>query len=514
MVADVNFSTATIVKDIFRGSESANPQAITAIGSKVAFIAEDGLTGSELYVCDGTAAGTFQLLDLDPGASGGFTGGYGMGFGSYALFTNGNGGIYATDGTRAGTRHVLNGFAYPVGGRAILLENNQATPDSLFIYDYVANSKTLLTTLSLGTVARPPVMASLGSRFVLGFGSIVVSDGTAAGTFVVSQAGGQGLGLPKEFVQFDGRIYFSASTASTGAELFSIDPQARTARLEVNLNMRNNGADGSSPEALTVYNDTLFFIGNDGFVGAELYKFKNGNAVLVSDSLVSGSAGIEFASLDSTGAGLLIGHGRTTTLQQSYVYRTGSPKATHSLVPVGELDFLQENKRSSVATVPGTSIKLAAFRSPNYPSDPDTLVRIMPDGTYRYFSDTSSSFLMPIDLRQDQIVVAGGWVYFTAGFQDFLWRIGMDMVTESKLKAEKHSGSLFYPNPATGRMLRYKSTLPLQDPVIVNTRGKICSRSKSIGPNGQIDLSGLPSGLYTIQGVAAGHMQAHRIVLE
>ncbi len=182
-------------------------------------------------------------------------------------------------------------------------------------------------------------------------------------------------------------------------------------------------------------------------------------------------------------------------------------------MPVGVLDFFQENKRSSVATVPGTSIRLAVFRGPNYPSEPDTLVRVMPDGTYRYFSDTSSIFLMPNDLQQDQIVVAGGWIYFTA-YADFLWRFDPDVLTSARPVLHEKGTLTLYPNPSAGRTLSYKGDKGLQDVQIIDTQGKVIWRKKILLPGEQINLSAQRSGVYAIRGDAAGNIRAFRIVLE
>ena len=65
-----------LVKDIRVGSAGSVPGPITAVGGKVCFTASDGTdsslgqTGTELWVSDGTAAGTVLVKDIAPGISG------------------------------------------------------------------------------------------------------------------------------------------------------------------------------------------------------------------------------------------------------------------------------------------------------------------------------------------------------------------------------------------------------------------------------------------------------------
>ncbi|OQR99178.1 hypothetical protein THRCLA_06579 [Thraustotheca clavata] len=63
-----NGATAQIVKDLLPGSDSSDPKYLTQFQSKIYFQAQsnNGL-GIELYVSDGTQAGTFMLVDILPG---------------------------------------------------------------------------------------------------------------------------------------------------------------------------------------------------------------------------------------------------------------------------------------------------------------------------------------------------------------------------------------------------------------------------------------------------------------
>jgi ELWxxDGT repeat protein len=64
--------TPTLVKDILPGSSSGylSTEPLVALGEVVFFNANDGVHGNELWRSDGTAAGTYMLLDIRPGATG------------------------------------------------------------------------------------------------------------------------------------------------------------------------------------------------------------------------------------------------------------------------------------------------------------------------------------------------------------------------------------------------------------------------------------------------------------
>ena len=52
--------------------DSAAISDLTAIGSRVFFAVDDGVHGQELWTSDGTAAGTVMVKDINPGSDGSF----------------------------------------------------------------------------------------------------------------------------------------------------------------------------------------------------------------------------------------------------------------------------------------------------------------------------------------------------------------------------------------------------------------------------------------------------------
>ena len=62
--------TAQLVKDIVPGQTSSNPNFLTNVNGTLFFVADDGLSGAELWKSGGTAIGTVRVKDINPGAAG------------------------------------------------------------------------------------------------------------------------------------------------------------------------------------------------------------------------------------------------------------------------------------------------------------------------------------------------------------------------------------------------------------------------------------------------------------
>ena len=67
-VTDGTAAGTTIVKDIRTGTYGSSPNGLTNSGGTLFFSANDGTTGFELWKSDGTAVGTTQVKDIRSGA--------------------------------------------------------------------------------------------------------------------------------------------------------------------------------------------------------------------------------------------------------------------------------------------------------------------------------------------------------------------------------------------------------------------------------------------------------------
>jgi ELWxxDGT repeat protein len=180
-----------------------DPYDLTRLsGGEVAFLASDGGTGTELWVSDGTAAGTTPITDIDPGASTSVVGGFTPFGAGKALFhvenyTTDTDTLWVTDGTSAGTTPLqtlqgVDGLPPAVSAAAL--------PDGDVLYDV------------LDGVADTDIW---------------VSDGTAAGTILIAALPQDQTFSAADFsVLPDGRALFSLTGARNEETLWSTDGTA------------------------------------------------------------------------------------------------------------------------------------------------------------------------------------------------------------------------------------------------------------------------------------------------
>ena len=109
------------------------------------------------------------------------------------------------------------------------------------------------------------------------------SDGTSAGTVLLKDIyPGTNGSFPRNFFNFNNTLYFTAGDATNGYELWKSDG---TSAGTVLLKDIYPGTDGSDPENFINLNNTLYFAADDGTNGYELWKSDGTSAgtVLVKD---------------------------------------------------------------------------------------------------------------------------------------------------------------------------------------------------------------------------------------
>jgi ELWxxDGT repeat protein len=358
-VTDGTAEGTQLVKDINPGEDpygnnnSSNPDYLTEFNGKLYFSANDGENGEGLFVSDGTAEGTQLLVNIDQG-----TGDYGSQFDDFStgnpfefndkLYFKGNNGesgeeLFVTDGTAEGTQLVkdINPGEDPYGN------NNSSTPgnfvefndklyfsandgengEGLFVSDGTAEGTQLLVDLNpkgeengYNYASRLSELVEFDDKlyFAAGDGEsreLYVSDGTAEGTQLLvdlspgeNQYGNSYSSDPNDLVEFNGKLYFTANDGEHGTELFVSDGTAEGTQLVADLNPGENSAfdpDGRFATNLTVVGDELFFGADNGETGIELYK------LTVDDS----TGGTEVSINGTEGSDNLLGSDRSEQIQ-------------------------------------------------------------------------------------------------------------------------------------------------------------------------------------------------------
>jgi ELWxxDGT repeat protein len=388
-VSDGTAAGTTLVADIQPGSGSSSPWRMATLGTSVVFAADDGTHGRELWVSDGTTAGTTLVLDIIAGSAGGDPAEpVALGTQIFFLATDTTHGreLWKTDGTAAGT--------------ALVADVNPGAADSVPFF-------------------RLAALTALGTK-VLFFAEdgvhgneLWTSDGTAAGTSLLadivpgpdSSFSGESFGFDFKTVA-GGRWYFRvfSSDIFRGREVWTSDGAAAGTHLLKEINTQTSAFDVLwngvlwGPKPLADAAGTLFFQGGDGAAGFELGK---------SDGTAAGTGVV---------ADLFPGEGQS---------------AIHELTALGSNVLFSADDGvhgselwESDGTPIGTSLIADLEAPPNGSPDdyPRSLIRLGDlvlfagtGGLWKTDATSSGTIQLRADLEMSQPVVHGTHVFFAGG---------------------------------------------------------------------------------------------------
>lgn len=248
-VSDGTIAGTKLVKDINPGNIGSHPFNMTVIDKHIYFYADDGICGYELWKSDGTETGTVLVKDIWSGPvssimnlnfknSIGFNGKlYFQAIESYNSGTE----LYVSDGTDTGTKMLMNLTPNPnINSNPIL----GASSDSFFVFYH-----------------------SDPTSFI----RLKRSDGTINGTFTIIDSSDQitnavllPLGIPHK-----SRLIFPVSTKNSGYELWTTDGTKAGTKLLMDI---NGGIFGGYGGLILNHKGTVCFSANNGFLGKELWK--------------------------------------------------------------------------------------------------------------------------------------------------------------------------------------------------------------------------------------------------
>lgn len=271
-VTEGTAETTRLVKDLEPGNIAqgqpfnGSPNHLSVVNNKLIFTAYSRIYGTELWVSDGTHAGTYMFKDLNPGFYGSNIKDFYV-FNDKVFFTE-SGQLYTTDGTTNGTSQfsLSNGPSDVTG--YIELENylvirgrsNGHHSSALWLSDGTTQGTTYINTLTDNN--RINEMQVLDDTLYYTAGgelfSYNVEDGAKKFTSEFTHS---------SLTIVNNTLYFQG-TSKEGSALFTLkDDHITTVYSPDNLNPELQ----FSFSDLTALNDSLLFIANDSIHGREIW---------------------------------------------------------------------------------------------------------------------------------------------------------------------------------------------------------------------------------------------------
>lgn len=253
----------------------SNINSLKTCGTKLYFSATDNSFSNynELWVTDGTAAGTQEVKDINQTTTP-------ISYGLYSSTLNNTiaAGTLMTQASTPQNLTCMNGTLYFAAddGYGRTLWRSDGTTAGTYMVRPAADGN---------SPSVPNTMAVLGNRLIfsaqafnygpnlenLGI-ELWTSDGTSAGTTLLKDINPalNASSAPGNFTLFNSQIFFTA-TDSRGTELWKTDGTTVGTLFVKDVNLTAPGASGS-PRYLYVWNNKLFFTANDGINGEELWS--------------------------------------------------------------------------------------------------------------------------------------------------------------------------------------------------------------------------------------------------
>ena len=250
-VSDGTEAGTVLLKDINPGAAGSAASQFTLVNGRTIFVATTAESGRELWITDGTAAGTQLLRDINPGAGGSAITGFTV-IGNQAFFAaSGPQGseLYVTDGTEAGTRLVKDIFTGPGGAEPAILGVFEGK--LVFMADKRGSGRELW--ISDGTEAGTVQLAE-------------AAPGNADATFNIAWSiGADGLSRPSAITTIAGKLFIQMGDgATTGAEMWVSDGTPAGTHLIRDI---AQGPTSTYPTFLGVNGDRIMFQ-----LGSELWS--------------------------------------------------------------------------------------------------------------------------------------------------------------------------------------------------------------------------------------------------
>jgi len=243
-VTDGTDAGTQLVKDIYTGTHSSYPRNLFVFNNAIYFFARAASNGVELWKSDGTSGGTSLVKDINPGADSSYDDTYTTFFANNnVLYFNANDGthgteLWKTDGTSGGT---------------VMIKDINAGAFSSNVENLTALGTTVLFSATDATHGA----------------ELWKTDGTAAGTVLVKDiASGANGSSPGQFVVLNNKVLFTTVNALFQFSIYSTDGTGAGTTLVKSFAL------GSFPllSFSVIINNKLFFNATTAASGSELWS--------------------------------------------------------------------------------------------------------------------------------------------------------------------------------------------------------------------------------------------------
>lgn len=250
----------SIVFDPNFTADSSSPDNYTVYANKLYYTATTAAEGRELWVYDGTNSPT-RLTDINNGAD-----------------------------------HSVTGQVIAFAGKVFFVCNTPVYGSELWSYNPLTNTAALEVDIDSGAASSNPANLTLiggklyfsATSFLYGR-ELYVYDGTnpAIRLTDISANGLSSLSPVRKnaFALYNGKIYFNGRDTSGQGHLWAYDPSGGAVGLVHKINPNGD----ASPREFVVYDNRLFFTVNDGANGFELYAYDGTNQPSIIGDLCPGA---------------------------------------------------------------------------------------------------------------------------------------------------------------------------------------------------------------------------------
>ena len=223
------------VKEIAPGTRSAVLSEFTPFHQRLVFTANDSLTGQELWTSDGTAAGTMRLTDINPGRAS----------------------SYPTALVALADCIVFSAFSSATGSELWVTDGTSTS----LLKEFTPGP----TSSNIAFMTRHGDHAYFVTAATASGTELWKTDGTTTGTVLVKDiVPGQGSSVPGYLASRNGLLYFTASQPGLAQQTWVSDGTASGTQ-------SLGAAAGRQPRGFTAASGKVFYSAFDSFSGTELY---------------------------------------------------------------------------------------------------------------------------------------------------------------------------------------------------------------------------------------------------